>query len=621
MSNQLHNATADEARELAESSRASSWEGRSVMKEIFLGRLQVDWVAPFTTTPFSPEFEQFYKDLEHFLTTRVNGPEIDATGKIPADVIQGLRDLGAFGMKIPTEYGGMGFRMHEYAKALELVAYHDGNLVALLSAAQSIGVPNPVLTFGTDVQKQAWLPRCARGAISAFALTEPDVGSDPARLSTTAERQDDGSFVITGTKLWITNGTIAELFVVMARHPDTKRISAFVVEADSPGISVEHRCHFMGLRALENGVIRFEGVRVSADNLLGKEGSGLRIALTTLNTGRLSLPAACAASSRNALGMARTFAADRVQWGAPVGKHEAVSHMLADMAATTFAIETLSQLANELAMREGYDIRLEASAAKEYCTVRNWELLDTALQVRGGRGYETERSLADRGDVPMGIERALRDSRINRIFEGSSEIMHLFMAREALDTHLQVANDFLYAKTFGDRLKALPKMFGFYSWWYPSTWIGLGTAFRYGEFGAFAKHLRFAERRSRKLARSVFHGMVRFQAGLEKKQAFLFRAVDIAMELLVITAVVARVHKLQQQGDPNAAQIAKVAELHCLNARRIVDQRFAALWRNDDVAKTRVGHGVVDGEHRWVEGDAPIVTAMPEIDRSSAAAK
>lgn len=621
MSNKVHNASADEARELAESSRDASWAGRSVMKEIFLGRLHVDWVAPWTTTPFSDDFKQFYADLKDFLDARVDGAQIDADGKIPDDVIQGLRDLGAFGMKIPTTYGGKGFRLHEYAKALELVAYYDGNLIALLSAAQSIGVPNPVLTFGTEEQKQKWLPRCAKGAISAFALTEPDVGSDPARLATMADRDENGDYVINGTKLWITNGTIAELFVVMARHPDTKRISAFVVEANSPGISVEHRCRFMGLRALENGVIKFDNVKVPKENLLSKEGSGLRIALTTLNTGRLSLPAACAASSRNALGQARTFAAERVQWGAPVGKHEAITHKLADLAATTFAIESMSHLANELAMREGYDIRLEASAAKEYCTVRNWYLLDDALQIRGGRGYETELSLRSRGDAPMGIERALRDSRINRIFEGSSEIMHLFMAREALDKHLEIGKDFLYAKTFGERLKALPKMIGFYSWWYPSTWIGLGTGLRYGEFGALAKHLRFAERRSRKLARSVFHGMVRFQAGLEKKQAFLFRAVDIAMELLVMTAVVARAHKLSREGSSNAAEVLQIADLHCHNARRIVDERFLALWKNDDVAKVKLGLSVLDGSQRWVEGDAPITSRDTPVDQEVAAAK
>jgi len=620
MANAPHHATADEARELAESSR-DSWAGRSIMKDIFLGRLHVDWIADVPETPVSDEFQAWYARFEAFLKT-VDSARIDAEGEIPEPVVQGLRDLGAFGMKIPKAYGGLGFTIGEYTRALELGACYDGNIMALLSAHQSIGVPNPVGMFGTEDQKQRFLPRCAAGAISAFALTEPDVGSDPARLATTAERTEDGDYVISGTKLWITNGTRAELFVVMARHPDTKKISAFIVEADSEGISVEHRCRFMGLRALENGVIRFDQVKVPKENLLMKEGAGLRIALTTLNTGRLSLPAACVGSSRNALGMVRTFASERVQWGAPVGKHEAVAHKIADMAATTYAIETLSHLANELAMTEGYDIRLEASAAKEYCTVRNWYLLDDALQIRGGRGYESELSLRSRGEAPMGIERALRDSRINRIFEGSSEIMHLFMAREALDKHLQVGQDFLYAKTLGEQIKALPKMIGFYSWWYPSTWLGLGTAFKYGEYGRLARHLRFAERKARKLARNVFHGMVRYQAGLEKRQAFLFRAVDIAMELLVLSAVVVRTQRLVQKGDPQATQALALADLHCKNARRIVNERFHGLWSNDDVAKYKLGVDVLDGGQQWLEADAPITSMWPEkTDKDAAAAK
>jgi alkylation response protein AidB-like acyl-CoA dehydrogenase len=615
MTDRNRHASADEARELAEQSR-DSWAGRSIMKEIFLGRFHQDWIAPFPETPTSEPFEAFYAELEAYLKT-VDAAAIDRDGHIPESVIQRLRDLGAFGMKIPEAYGGMGFTLHEYARALEMVAYYDGNLVALLSAHQSIGVPNPVMTFGSEAQKQAFLPRCAAGAISAFALTEPDVGSDPARLATSVERTEDGDYIIDGTKLWITNGTRAELFVVMARHTDTERISAFIVEASSPGISVEHRCRFMGLRALENGVIHFDQVRVPKEALLGKEGMGLRIALTTLNTGRLSLPAATVGSSRNALGMVRDFASQRVQWGAPVGQHEAVAHKIADIAATTFAIETLSHFTNELAMREGYDIRLEASAAKEYCTVRNWDLLDDALQVRGGRGYETEISLRERGERPMAIERMLRDSRINRIFEGSSEIMHLFMAREALDKHLQVGKDFLYARSLGEQVAALPKMIAFYSWWYPSTWLGLGTAFKYGEYGRLARHLRFAERRSRKLARSVFHGMARYQAGLEKRQAFLFRAVDIAMEILVIGAVVARAHKMQREDHPEATRALALADVHCRNARRIVDERFRALWKNDDPERYQLGLDVLEGTHRWLEADAPITSLVPEADAST----
>ena len=620
MTQKIRNASAEEARELTEQSRDADWKGKSVMKEIFLGSLHVDWVDPFPETPESDEFKAFYAELKTFLDHNVDGAAIDAAGEYPPEVIRGLQQRGCMGMKIDKKYGGLGFNQAEYCKALELVAYYDGNLVALLSAHQSIGVPQPLKMFGTEEQKQRFLTRCAKGAISAFALTEPDVGSDPARLATMVERTESGDYRINGVKLWCTNGTVAELMVVMARHADTGKISAFIVEADREGISVEHRCRFMGLRALENGVIRFDNVVIPANNLVGEEGWGLKIALKTLNTGRLSLPAACVALARNSVGQCRTFAAERVQWGAPVGRHEAISHKLADMASTTYAIETLSHFANELAMREGYDIRLEAAAAKEYCSVRGWELLDDAMQIRGGRGYERELSLRERGERSMNVERAMRDARINKIFEGSSEIMHLFMAREALDTHLGVAWDVINPKsTLGERMKGLPGMAAFYAGWYPKLWLGgLFTWFRYGRYGNLGKHLRFAERASRKLARNVFHGMVRHQAGLEKRQGFLFRAVDIAMEILVMTAVVARTQKAIDAGSPDAAHVTQLADLHCKNARRIIDDRFRALWSNDDVAKYEVGIAVLEGEHTWVETDAPIYSDPPTAHAAAA---
>lgn len=612
MTDRVH-ATADEARQLAEESREKKWEGKSFVRELFLGTLRVDWIDPWPETPESPEFTAWYERLRSFLDREVDSAAIDATGEIPARVMAGLKELGAFGMKIDRKYGGLGFNQAEYGKALELVACYDGSLVALLSAHQSIGVPNPVKLFGTEDQKQRFLPRCAKGAVTAFALTEPDVGSDPARLATRAERDENGDFVITGEKLWITNGTIAELMVVMARHPDTKRISAFIVDTATPGISVKHRCRFMGLKALHNGVIVFDHVRVPKDNIIGGEGNGLKVALTTLNTGRLSLPAACVGGGRKCVAAVREFAGERVQWGAAIGKHEAISHKLADMAAVVYAMESLSHLANELSMREGYDIRLEAAVAKEYCSTRGWTVIDEAIQIRGGRGYETDASLAARGEAPIALERMMRDSRINRIFEGSSEIMHLFMAREALDKHLQVAGALFDKRaSTATKLAALPKMALFYLTWYPTLWVGMSWA-KYGRFGRLAPHLRFADRAARRLARNVFHGMVRYQAGLERKQAFLFRAVDIAMEIFVLVATVVRTQRMVDEKRPEAERAIELADLHGKNARRAIEASFDALWSNDDAAKYAVGQQVLTGEHVWLEADAPVVTgAVPE---------
>jgi len=596
-------ASESESRRVAEQSRQEAWEGRGFLRELFLGRLALDLIHPFPDAGKErPEFARFVDGLRTFLREEVDPVVIDRTGEYPPPVLDGLRRLGAFGMKISKEYGGLGFTVSEYCRAMELVGSYDGNIAAVLSAHQSIGVPQPLKLFGTDAQKARYLPRCAAGAISAFALTEPGVGSDPASLSTTAERQGD-HYVLNGEKLWCTNGTIAELLVVMARDPQTRRISAFIVETGWEGVQVEYRCRFMGLRALANGIITFRNVRVPRENLIGREGQGLKIALVTLNTGRLTLPAVCAGVAKRCLEICRGWAAARVQWGAPIWKHEVIGQRIADMAATGFAMDSVARLAAAMADRGGYDIRLEAAAAKEWNTVRAWELADQTLQIRGGRGYETESSLAGRGEAPIGVERMMRDLRINLIFEGSSEIMHLFMAREAVDKHLEVAGALIDPRrAAAEKRAALPGVAAFYARWYPMLWLrGLAAPGRFGEFGALARHLRFVERSARRLARASFHGMLLYRARMERKQAFLFRSVDIVMELFAMAAAVTHAARLADGRYPEAERARELADLFCRNAERKVRRLFADLWRNDDALKNRLAASVMEGGHAWLE--------------------
>jgi alkylation response protein AidB-like acyl-CoA dehydrogenase len=592
-----------ESRKVAEASREQEWKQPSFMREMFLGNFRLDLIHPYPLPAEErPEFTAFYNAFKEFMRDQVDVVEIDTTGEYPEHVVDGLRKLGAFGMKIPKKYGGLGFTNAEYQKVMHLIGSIDGNLSALLSAHQSIGVPQPLKLFGSDTLKQKYLPRCARGDISAFALTEAQVGSDPARLLTSAEKTPEGDYIINGEKLWCTNGTLAKLLVVMARDPKNKKISAFVVEANWPGVKIEHRCHFMGLRALANAVISFTNVRVPAENLIGEEGKGLKIALTTLNDGRLSIPNGSVGTAKICLEICRTWANERVQWGKPVGKHEAIAHKIADMAATTFAMESIVRLATEMSDRGGYDIRLEAAACKEWNSDRTWAIVDDTMQIRGGRGYETETSLAARGEEPIGVERMMRDYRINKIFEGSSEIMHLFMAREAVDKHLDVAGALIDPeKGMNEKLAALPNMAAFYASWYPTRWLGWGQWPRYTEFGDLAGHLRFVERNCRKLSREIFHGMIVHQAKLQHKQGFLFRLVDVANELFAMAASVTRAQAMREAGLADADKAAELADLFCRNARRRVGNLFRALWANDDVRKYKVALKVLDGQHAWLE--------------------
>lgn len=608
---------AAEARRIAEESREQTWSGQSFMKDVFLGDFRIDLLERLTLDePTRPEFREFYEKLDRFLRTEVDSAEIDATGEYPPEVLRGLAELGAFGLKIPKEYGGLGLTHPEYVRVMQLLGSYDGNVTALLSAHQAIGVPQPIKLFGTEEQKKRYLPRCAKGAISAFALTELTAGSDPARLGTIAELSEDGAhYVLNGEKLWCTNVTLADLIVVMARNPATKRINCFVVEMDWPGVKVEHRSRFMGLRALANGVVSFDNVKIPRENLIGKEGDGLKIALVTLNTGRLSLPAATTGSAKRFVEIIRKWSNARVQWGVPIGKHEAIAHKNAYILSSAFAMESITYVVGELADHEDYDIRLEAAAAKEWNSVRNWHLADEALQIRGGRGYETELSLASRGEPAIGIERAMRDNRINLIFEGSSEIMHLFIAREAVDKHLQIAGDLIDPKaSIGKRVSAIPKILAFYAWWYPTRWLRWSLWPSFSHYGKLAKHLRYASRASARLARNTFHGMARFGPRLERRQGFLFRIVDIGLEIFALAATIRHAHKREVDGAEDAARAVALADLFARQSRRRIDRLFHELWSNDDSRATRVGIELLEGKHTWLErGITPLPYSIEDM--------
>jgi alkylation response protein AidB-like acyl-CoA dehydrogenase len=598
-----------EARATAEAARESTWERPSFAKQLYLGDFELALIHPHPRAAVDDAVrgEEFLGRLTAYCET-LDGLLIEREARIPDEYLRGLAELGVFGIKIPVEYGGLGMPMSYYGRALMLVGSVHPSLGALVSAHQSIGVPEPVKLFGTDEQKQRFLPRCAGGAVTAFLLTEPDVGSDPARMASTATPTDDGeAYLLDGVKLWTTNGVIAELVVVMARVPehDGQRggITAFVVEADSPGITVENRNAFMGLHGIENGVTRFHQVRVPAGNRLGREGDGLRIALTTLNTGRLSIPALCAAGGKWCLKIAREWSSERVQWGRPVGKHAAVAEKISFIAATTFALEAVLDLSAQLADAGSKDIRIEAALAKLWSSEMAWRIADELVQIRGGRGYETADSLAARGERAVPAEQVLRDVRINRIFEGSTEIMHLLIAREAVDAHLTAAGDLASADAdLRAKARAAVKASGFYAKWLPQLAVGKGSVpTSYAEFGPLASHLRYVERASRRLARQTFYGMSRWQAKLEHRQGFLGRIVDIGAELFAMAACCSRAEMLRTDDPVRGETAYELAGVFCEQARLRVDRLFDQLWSNTDDSDRRLADRVLDGSFTWLE--------------------
>jgi hypothetical protein len=584
--------------EVAEAARETLWQRPSIVGQMFMGQLPAELLFPFPDQAPADRAagDAVLAKVANFLAEQVDADRIDAAGEIPAEVIDGLRQLGLFGIKIPAEFGGLGLSQINYNRIMQLVASHCASTAVLLSAHQSIGVPQPLKLCGTPEQKAKYLPRLAAGAISAFALTEPGVGSDPSRLATLATPIEDGAaWLINGEKLWISNGPIAELLIVMARTnaPEAERpeITAFIVETDSPGFSVVHRCDFMGLKGLQNGLLRFTNVRVPAENIVDGRGRGLSLALRTLNTGRLTLPAACGGALKQALAMATVWAKERQQWGAPIGEHEAVAAKLAALAADLYAVESLTWLTSALGDRGELDIRLEAAMAKLFCTEALWRGADAALQIRGGRGYETALSLAGRGEAPMPMERLLRDARINLIIEGTSEIMRLFIAREALDPHLQIAG----ASATSARVDYLGAA-KFYATWYPKLFLPnfrLDGQVQLPE--TLRSHLHELEQDTRRLGRDLFHMIIRYRQGLQRRQLVLGRLVDCGAELFAIGAVLSRA------ASPAApAESIALAELFCRQARRRIAALRRDLYANDDLENYRFARTLLDGRFAWL---------------------
>jgi alkylation response protein AidB-like acyl-CoA dehydrogenase len=619
-----------EAMEVAEASRQTEWEKPSFVGDLFLGKLNVDLIYPFPEQPADDKAEgdAFLPRLERFLAENVDADGIDERGEYDYELFDGFSQLGAWGMKIPKEYGGLGFSATNYNRAIGLVATWCGSTVAWLSAHQSIGVPQPLKLFGTPEQKQKWLPRLAKGAISAFALTEQGVGSDPAKMETRAVPSPDGKgWILNGEKLWCTNGLKAEVIVVMAQTApkvvngkEKKQISAFILEMDTPGVEITHRCQFMGLRGIGNVVVNFKDVFIPKENLIFEEGRGLKVALMTLNTGRLTIPAGCAAIGRRMVDIAKEWSNERVQWGAPIGKHEAVAAKLAWMASHTFAMEAIVWLTSGLSDRGDVDLRLEAAMAKLFNTEVAWREADELLQIRGGRGFETAQSLRARGEKGYPVERILRDMRINRIFEGTSEIQHLFIAREAVDPHMKRGYKILQPETpTGEKLAAAAKAGAHYAAWYPSKYVGWSHYPRFGEFGKLSEHMGFVERASRHLARSIFHAMMRYQAKLERKQMVLFRVVDIGTDLFAMAASISYATMLAKKGGEQKNAV-DLADVFCREARMRIETNFRQLFDNHDEQSYRLVLKLLKGEYDWFRGQMvePVMPTTEQLEEAVA---
>jgi alkylation response protein AidB-like acyl-CoA dehydrogenase len=392
------------------------------VKSAFWGRIRDDLLFPYPPYDAAEKArcDELLDRLRSYLEQEHPSTKIDQGQEIPRWVIDRLFELGVLGMTIPAEFGGGGFGITSYNRALEAIGRHCGSTAVLVSAHQSIGC-KAVMLFGTDEQKAKWLPHLAKDWLSAFCLSEPNVGCDAGGQETRITKREDGSYVVNGEKKWSTSGAISGLFTVMGKQqmPDGKdRVTAVVVTPDMPGIDIfqknRSKC---GIRGTWQARIRFKDVVVPAENLLHKEGKGLNVALTCLNYGRCTLSAGMLGGARRAAEQAYKWAAHRRQFNRSLSVFELVREKLARMSAYTYAMDALLYATTGFLDRHDDDIQLETAACKVFCSEIGWRTVNDAMQIMGGEGYMTENE----------VERIFRDSRINTIVEGANEVMQSYI--------------------------------------------------------------------------------------------------------------------------------------------------------------------------------------------------
>ena len=581
---------------------------------------------PLLLTPEEPPdqkvaWERYRPKLETFLRTHVDPDEIERTAKIPDSVLKGLFALGAFGMKIPKEYGGLNFSYTNYGRALMLIASWSNILALTVAVPQSIGIAMPLLLFGTEKQKRKYLPIVAREAISAFALTESLTGSDAANVQTDAVLDSSGTvFVVNGEKLWCTNGSIARYVTLIARVP-AKQVqqdgqilwipvpegkeaedqvhTAFILDMETSGVRVRQRCQFEGCRGIENAYMTFTDVRIPAANVIGEVGRGLKYALTILNVGRaVSIPAICLGMAKQAWQSTIDHANTRLTFQQPLSERQTQRMRLGHMAENLFAMEALAFAVWRMADQQSYDVRIEAAIAKIFCSEKTIHFLKDAQIIFGGLGYETADSKGVRGEPAFGIEQLVRDAEMYRIGEGATDILRPFVAREGVSPHLDRARRYMNGEASrGERLVELLKLARMYVPWYMSLWWGSSLPDR-TEFHHPKVHqlLSYVEHSSRRLACAIFWAIVRHGEQLRDDQGRQARIETIGEDLLTIaTAALEASSPARVNSDE---PVWDLVEHFAADAQKRIDRAIGELrGHNGDDIPTTIGQQTVGGSY------------------------
>ena len=554
----------------------------SLTRQLFTGTIDDSILFPY---PRISEDEDrrvtaFLEELRAYLDANLNREWIDEHEEIPAEVIEGLKRIGLFGISIPKEYGGMGLSQSAYCRIFEFVTGYDTGLAIVLGVHLSIGIKGIQLA-GSDEQKRLYLPKAATGEwFASFALTEPEAGSDANGIRTRAVLSDDRKhWILNGDKIWIGNGSFSEVIVAFAQTPVERngktvdRVTAFILRPDMPGYERGHVLRKMGARGSNQCELHFRDVHVPVENVLGEVGEGFKLAMRILNSGRQGLSAGAAGGVKQCLRMATEFTRERKQFGKSIAEYELIQGKLAAMAADAYSAESVAYLTTGLADRGDVDYALESAAAKVWNSDALDRAVDELVQIAGGRGFVK----------PYPYERMYRDARITRIFEGTNEILRLFVGLSGMQEPGE------YLKAIGKALREPVKQFGLLSEFATGRMklaLGGGEPAIEGDVHPdLQRHFDYLVDHTRDLRVATERMIRRHGRDIVDRQFVVTRLADMALELYVRAAVLSRTQALLEAYESGAQQAPPLTSTRV----RLDEDSVARILRLCDLASQRSG--------------------------------
>lgn len=558
---------------------------KSIATSLFLGNIESSQLSQFPKTSQDEQetLNIVLDTLDKFLSSEdENFSKYDKAGEQPTHYIQSLRELGLFGLIVPEAYGGMGLSNAAYARVLQQSSSYDASTSLTIGAHSSIGMKG-LLLFGNDAQKQKYLPKLASGEmIASFCLTEPGSGSDAASIRTTANKNEDGSWTLQGEKIWITNGAFADFFTVFARTDrEGGKLSAFIVERSFPGVKTGPKEDKLGIRASATTTVSFENVIVPAENLLGEEGKGFKIAMEILNNGRTGLGGGCVGGMKRMISLATAQSQQRKQFGKSISEFELIKEKIAQMTVRCFVTESIVRMVSHMVDSEHPDYSVEAAISKIYATESLWFCINEALQIAGGNGFMKE----------YPYERYLRDARINMIFEGTNEILRLYIGLTGLKLKGEFLKDVLKSAgaIFNDPIKG----FGLLSQ-FVSSKISQNTMIGLDEITDMPDELReYAEVFERCIAAlsRVSETLIKtHKKEIIHKQLEVKRVADIATLLFGGLCLLSRVKEKLLQADETEKQILlDITKIYTYDTRRQISHNIRRIeQQNEDPEVHRI---------------------------------